>query len=33
MGWDSLTGLGISLLATGFGFSAAIANPFSIGVA
>lgn len=33
MGWDSLTGLGMSLLATGFGFSAAIANPFSIGVA
>jgi uncharacterized ion transporter superfamily protein YfcC len=33
MGWDSLTGLGMSLLATGFGFSEAIANPFSIGVA
>lgn len=33
MGWDSLTGLGMSLLATGFGFSAAVANPFSIGVA
>lgn len=33
MGWDSLTGLGMSLLSTGFGFSAAIANPFSIGVA
>jgi len=33
MGWDSLTGLGMSLLATGFGFSAAIANPFSLGIA
>jgi len=33
LGWDSLTGLGMSLLATGFGFSAAVANPFSIGVA
>lgn len=33
MGWDSLTGLGMSLLAVGFGFSAAVANPFSIGIA
>ncbi len=33
LGWDDLTGLGMSLLATGFGFSAALANPFSIGVA
>ncbi len=33
LGWDSLTGLGMSLLATAFGFSAAIANPFTIGVA
>lgn len=33
LGWDSLTGLGMSLLATGFGFSAAISNPFTIGVA
>ncbi len=32
-GWDELTGLGMSLLATGFGFAAAISNPFSIGVA
>jgi len=33
LGWDKLTGLGMSLLAAGFGFSAAIANPFSLGVA
>lgn len=33
LGWDSLIGLGMSLLATAFGFSAAIANPFTIGVA
>lgn len=33
LGWDSLTGLGMSLLALSFGFSAAITNPFTIGVA
>lgn len=33
MGWDKLTGLGMSLLAAGFGFSAAVSNPFTIGVA
>lgn len=33
LGWDDLSGLGMSLLATGFGFSAALANPFSLGVA
>lgn len=33
MGWDDLTGLGISLLATGLGFAAAVTNPFTIGVA
>lgn len=33
LGWDSLTGLGMSLLATAFGFSAALTNPFTIGVA
>jgi len=32
-GWDVFVGLGMSVLATGFGFSAAIANPFSIGTA
>jgi uncharacterized ion transporter superfamily protein YfcC len=33
LGWDSFIGLGISLLAMGFGFSAAMINPFTIGVA
>jgi uncharacterized ion transporter superfamily protein YfcC len=33
LGWDSLTGLGMSLLAMAFGFSAAVTNPFTIGVA
>lgn len=33
LGWDKMTGLGMSLLATGFGFSAAVSNPFTIGVA
>lgn len=33
LGWDSLTALGMVLLASGFGFSAAVSNPFSIGVA
>ncbi len=33
LGWDSLVGLGMSILATNLGFSAAIANPFTLGVA
>jgi uncharacterized ion transporter superfamily protein YfcC len=33
LGWDSLTGLGMSLLPLAFGFSAAVFNPFTIGVA
>jgi len=33
LGWDSLMGLGISLLSAGFGFAAALYNPFSIGIA
>lgn len=33
MGWDELTGLGVSVLATGLGFAAAVTNPFTIGVA
>ena len=33
LGWDSLTGLGMSLLPMAFGFAAAITNPFTIGVA
>ncbi len=32
-GWDTRTGLGMSLLPLAFGFSAAITNPFTIGVA
>lgn len=33
LGWDAFTGLGISILAAGFGFAAGVANPFTIGVA
>lgn len=33
LGWDSLVGLGMSILATNMGFSAAVTNPFTIGVA
>jgi uncharacterized ion transporter superfamily protein YfcC len=33
LGWDSLTGLGMSLLALAFGFSASVTNPFTVGVA
>jgi uncharacterized ion transporter superfamily protein YfcC len=33
LGWDALVGLGMSILATNMGFSAAISNPFTIGVA
>jgi uncharacterized ion transporter superfamily protein YfcC len=33
LGWDVFAGLGMSILAVGFGFSAAVANPFSIGTA
>lgn len=33
LGWDALVGLGMSVLATNMGFSAAITNPFTIGVA
>jgi len=32
LGWDTLTGLGMSVLATNVGFSTAIYNPFTIGV-
>ncbi len=31
--WDSLTGLGMSLLSVGIGFGTAIFNPFTLGVA
>jgi uncharacterized ion transporter superfamily protein YfcC len=33
LGWDSLTGLGMSLLPLSFGFASAVTNPFSIAVA
>ncbi len=33
LGWDTKVGLGMSVLATNMGFSAAITNPFTIGVA
>ena len=33
LGWDALTGVGMSLLAAGCGFAAGICNPFTVGVA
>ena len=33
MGWDALTGLGMSVLAIGCGFATGICNPFTVGVA
>ena len=33
LGWDTLTGLGMSVLAAGCGFAAGVCNPFTIGVA
>jgi uncharacterized ion transporter superfamily protein YfcC len=33
LGWDALVGLGLSVLATNMGFSAAVSNPFTLGVA
>lgn len=33
LGWDSLTGVGMSILAAGCGFAAGVCNPFTIGVA
>ncbi|MDR1319587.1 MAG: hypothetical protein LBJ90_08170, partial [Treponema sp.] len=33
LGWDSLTGLGMSLLPLAFGFASAVTNPFTIAVA
>ncbi|MFA6889416.1 MAG: Na+/H+ antiporter NhaC family protein [Bacilli bacterium] len=32
LGWDTFTGVGMCLLAAGFGFSSAITNPFSVGL-
>ena len=33
LGWDNITGMGMSLLAVGCGFAAGVCNPFTIGVA
>jgi uncharacterized ion transporter superfamily protein YfcC len=33
LGWDSLTGLGMSLLPLAFGFASSVTNPFTIAVA
>ncbi|MBA3010346.1 MAG: YfcC family protein [Desulfobacula sp.] len=33
LGWDSLTGLGMSMLALSFAFAAAVTNPFTVAVA
>jgi uncharacterized ion transporter superfamily protein YfcC len=33
LGWDALTGMGMSLLAVGCGFASGICNPFTVGVA
>ena len=33
LGYDTMTGMGICMLASCFGFSAAITNPFSVGLA
>ena len=33
LGWDVLTGMGMSLLAVGCGFAAGVCNPFTVGVA
>lgn len=32
LGWDSFVGLGISLIAVAFGYSAATFNPFNVGI-
>ena len=33
LGWDAITGVGMSLLAVGCGFASGICNPFTVGVA
>lgn len=33
LGWDALTGLGMSLLAAGCGFASGVCNPFTVGLA
>ena len=32
LGWDALTGLGISVLSACFGFAAGVVNPFTVGI-
>ena len=33
LGWDALTGMGMSILAAGCGFASGVCNPFTVGVA
>lgn len=33
LGWDKMTGMGMSLLAVGCGFASGVLNPFTVGVA
>lgn len=33
LGWDTMVGVGMSLMSAAFGFASAITNPFSIGIA
>ena len=33
LGWDAVTGLGMSMLAVGCGFASGVCNPFTVGVA
>lgn len=33
LGWDALTGMGMSLLSIGCGFASGVCNPFTVGVA
>ncbi|MBQ4050647.1 MAG: hypothetical protein IJD13_03385, partial [Oscillospiraceae bacterium] len=33
LGWDVLTGIGMSLLAAGCGFASGVCNPFTVGIA
>ena len=33
LGWDAITGVGMSLLAVGCGFASGVCNPFTVGVA
>lgn len=33
LGWDTMTGMGMSLLAVGCGFASGVCNPFTVGIA